>query len=143
MAEIADGLAEVANRRVNGRTGPEPAESFCRSIGYLRLGRGGLAVRAETLERLARQAHKRAAKGPFPADDALRQAGKCGDRELAMILPELGFAVDPASDGLAFLPPAASRRAKRKRGKPGKTRKGAAKGKDSPFAKLQELTIPT
>ncbi len=147
VAEVADWLAE-AGALAGGGAARDQVEGLCRAIGYRRLGRAALAVRADALERLARQAHKLSAQAPFTTSSALRKAGGCGDRELAGILPELGFEVDPAAGELTFLPHGASRRAKRKRGKAKTARRGSGgrgqdRGKDSPFSKLQDLTIPT
>jgi ATP-dependent RNA helicase SUPV3L1/SUV3 len=143
VAEMAGWLAEAGAPAANGTSGRDRVEGLSRAIGYRRLGRSALAVRADVLERLARVAHKLSAQGPFTASAALRQAGACGDEELAGILPELGFEVDAAAGELTFLPHAASRRAKRKHGKVKKPRGGTDKGKDSPFSKLRDLTIAT
>ena len=56
---------------------------------------------------------------------------------------ELGFEVAAAAGDLPFLPHPASRRAKRKRPRAKKPRGGTDKGKESPFSKLQDLTIAT
>jgi ATP-dependent RNA helicase SUPV3L1/SUV3 len=143
VAEMAGWLAEAGAPAAKGTAGRDRVEGLSRAIGYRRLGRSALAVRADVLERLAREAHKLSAQGPFTASAALRKAGGCGDEELAAILPELGFDVDPAAGELTFLPHAASRRAKRKRGKAKTARRGPDQGKDSPFSKLQDLTIAT
>ncbi len=143
VAEMAGWLAEAGTPAANGTSGRDRVEGLSRAIGYRRLGRSALTVRADVLERLARVAHKLSAQGPFTVSAALRQAGACGDEELAGILPELGFEVDAAAGELTFLPHAASRRAKRKRGKARKPRGGTDKGKDSPFSKLQNLSIAT
>ena len=105
------------------------------------MGRPALAVRADVLERLAGLAHKLSAHGAFMASAALREAAGCGDDELAAILPELGFEVDPSAGELTFLPRAATRRAKRKRGKAKTVRRRPGQDQDSPFTKLQDLTI--
>ncbi len=120
------------------------AESYGRAIGYTRVGRPGraLAVRADVLERLAKEAHKRAGQGTFSADDALRKAGVCGDEALALLLPELGFAIDREADGLAFRPRPPGRNGGRKRRKgKNKGKKAGAGDEASPFSKLQDLTI--
>ena len=143
VADVTDWLAEAGVPPGDGGAGRDRSEGFCRAIGYRRMGRPALAVRADALERLARQAHKLSAQGAFTASAALRQAAGCGDDELAGILPELGFEVDPSAGELTFLPRAATRRAKRNRGKAKAVRRRADKGRDSPFSKLQGLTIAT
>ena len=145
--EVADWLAEAGAPDANGNSARDLAADYCRAIGFRPMGRSALAVRADALERLAREAHKLAAQGPFTTSAALRKAGGCGDDELAVILPELGFEADPAAGQPSFLPPAAGRRGKRRRGKAKTARrkpdKGAGKENDSPFSKLQDLTIAT
>ncbi len=138
--DLSDWLAEAGAPLGNGEAGRDLVEGFCRAIGYRRLAKPAWAVRADVLERLARAAHKLSAEGPFTANDALRKAGGCGDAELAAILPELGFEVDGAADQLTFLPHAAARRAKRRRGKAKSASRRAERTADSPFAKLQDLT---
>jgi len=139
-SDLADGLAEAGVAAGNGSGGGDPVESFCRAAGYRLMAKGTLAVRADALERLARTAHKLAARGAFAANDALRQAADCSDEALAGLLPELGFEVDTTASELTFLPRAASRRARRKRAKAKTARRRPGHGKDSPFAKLQDLT---
>jgi len=142
-AEVVDWLAEAGLPATNGKPGRDLVEGYCRAIGYRCLGRSALAVRADALERLAREAHKLSAHGPFTANAGLLKAGGCDAAELAGILPDLGFAIDPAASELTFLPPAARRRVKRKRGKAKPARRAADKNEDSPFSKLQDLTIST
>jgi len=147
LADVVDWLAEAGVPAANGTSPRELAAGYCQAIGFRPMGRSALAVRADALERLAREAYKLAAQGPFTASAALRKASGCGDDELAVILPELGFEPDPAAGQLSFLPPAAGRRGKRRRGKAKSARrkpdKGPDKGNDSPFSKLQDLTIVT
>ncbi len=143
VADVIDWLAEAGLPAGNGDSGRDLVEGFCRAIGYHRPGRAAFALRADALERLARQAHKLSAQGPFTASAALRKAGGCSDEELAAILPELGFKLDPAAGEVGFLPFAASRRAKRPRTQAKSARKRSPKSGESPFAKLQDLTTPT
>jgi ATP-dependent RNA helicase SUPV3L1/SUV3 len=141
VADLADWLPEAGGPVSNGSgSRGDLVEGFCRAIGYRRMARPALAVRADALERLARQAHKLAAQGTFGASADLRKAAGCGDQELAAILPELGFDIDPAAGDLTFLLRAASRRAQRKRGPAKSARRRSGQGKDSPFSKLQDLT---
>jgi ATP-dependent RNA helicase SUPV3L1/SUV3 len=143
VAELDDWLAEAGLPKGNGHARRDLVGGFCRAIGYHRPGRAAFAQRADALERLARQAHKLSAQGPFTASAALRKAGACGDEELAAILPELGFKRDPSAGELSFLPHEVFRRAKQKRARAKAARKKSDKNKDSPFAKLQDLTTPT
>ena len=78
--------------------GEVPAvEDFCHAIGYRRIIRkdhSAFAVRADVLERLAREAYKRLAATPdagFAADATLCQLADCGAADLEALLFALGY----------------------------------------------------
>jgi len=97
---------------------PAVAEDFCHAIGYRRLvrrDRSALAVRADVLERLAREAYKLAAAAPsaaeasaapgtegtdgFVATTELRQLADCSDADLEAMLFTLGYRRHGSRDG--------------------------------------------
>ncbi len=116
-------------------------DSYCLTLGYRRLGCGdeALAMRVDAVERLAKEARKLSAQGAFTVTAALQRAAGCGEAELAVILPELGYRIDRSGPDLAFLPRGASRSPAARRRK--KTGVATPKQADSPFAKLQDLKI--
>ena len=81
------------------------AEDFCHAIGYrwiTRKDHSGLAVRADVLERLAREAYKRAAAAPeagFAADPVLCQLADCSAADLEAALFALGYRRHGTVDG--------------------------------------------
>jgi ATP-dependent RNA helicase SUPV3L1/SUV3 len=114
-------------------------EALARVVGYRVVGRGrpALAVRADVLERLATRARKLATEGPFMPDGALRQATGLADEALAVLLPELGYRLDPGAAAPTYLPRGPGAR----KGRRAKGRKAAQARPDSPFAKLGDLEI--
>ncbi|MFZ5792312.1 MAG: helicase-related protein [Pseudomonadota bacterium] len=65
------------------------SEGFCQALGYRLVG--GLAVRADALERLARQAHQLGRQGAFLATEPLRASVGCEAAALPALLRALGF----------------------------------------------------
>jgi ATP-dependent RNA helicase SUPV3L1/SUV3 len=116
-------------------------DSYCLTLGYRRLGCGdeALAMRVDAVERLAKEVRKLSAQGAFTVTAALQRAAGCGEAELAVILPELGYRIDRSGPDLAFLPRGAFRSTAARRRK--KTGVATPKQADSPFAKLQDLKI--
>jgi len=84
----------------NGAYAGVPAlESFCHAVGYRHVTRrngSALAVRADVLERLSREAHKRAVApdavdGAFLPDEAFCALSDCGPADLEVLLFALGY----------------------------------------------------
>ena len=65
-----------------------PAE-LCEAVGFPRAG--GLAVRADVLERVARMLHGASRRGPFTPDDRVRQRLCCSTTDLAPVVEALGY----------------------------------------------------
>jgi ATP-dependent RNA helicase SUPV3L1/SUV3 len=105
--------------------------SFWAATGFRVLG--GLALRADRLERMAAAARKRARRGPFPADAALSAAVGIERAMLPPLLEGLGYRRVDAETGLFAAPAGRRRRAAR----PSHPRSPAGEG--NPFAKLREL----
>src|SRR3546814_5068416 len=89
---------------------PMVAEDFCHAIGYRRVtrrDRSALAVRADVLERLAREAYKLAAAKPpaeeqcdgFAAEPALCQLADCDAADLEALLFALGYRRHGSAEG--------------------------------------------
>jgi ATP-dependent RNA helicase SUPV3L1/SUV3 len=116
-------------------------DGYCLALGYRRLGCGdeALAARVDAVERLAKEARKLSSQGAFTVTAALQRAAGCGEDELAVILPELGYRIDRSGPDLAFLPRGVSRSMAARRRK--KTGAPTPKQADSPFAKLRSLKI--
>ncbi len=119
------------------------------AMGYRHMGgrngvdRGlGSVLRADTLERLAREARRLAAQNPFVVTPRLRDLAG-GEAEAEAVLSALGYQVRRMPDGTRILAPA--RTAKGKAGRRGRApRRGRPAGSaDSPFAKLRELDHDT
>ena len=120
------------------RDGLDPR--LCQAMGFRRLGRDGgrVAVRADALERLAREARKLSRQGPFAATPALCGIVDLGEAELGAVLAELGYREQSDDQGSRFEP---------RKGKSGTKGKAAAKRRraktpaHSPFAKLRDLGL--
>ncbi|MDH3473536.1 MAG: helicase-related protein [Rhodospirillales bacterium] len=122
------------------------AEAFCHAIGFRRIARGEavVAVRADALERLAGAARKLARQGAFTASPALQRTAGCGEDELAVLLPALGYRAETDATGASFQPrrngekpdPDSGRKRPRRR-----AAKRRGRDADSPFAKLRDLKI--
>ena len=135
-------------------------EAFCLALGYrlFTRRRRTLAVRADALERLSREAYKLGRQGSFGATKALARLIGCQEDDLAPVLAGLGYRLRTEPGGPVFVPRAAARKdarkenagngaakaAKKAAGKrrkaPPKRRKAAA-SPDSPFAKLRDLKM--
>ena len=114
------------------------------ALGYHRFksGKTSLALRIDSLERLAGEARKLSRQGSFMPTAALLRIAGCTELELAMVLKSLGYRADRTDDGISFLP-RAGRNEKGKARKPrrrSRPRKEAPR-EDSPFAKLRDLKV--
>jgi ATP-dependent RNA helicase SUPV3L1/SUV3 len=131
--------------RASGEGRVTQGESFHLALGYRRLARRGevVAIRADGLERVAVEARKLAAQGPFLATPALKRLSGCDEAGLAVVLETLGYQVEQDTNGMSFQPRNGNRKpvaAKgRKRGTGGRTKSKTKP--DSPFAKLSQLKI--
>ena len=67
----------------------EQTEGFLHAIGYRRIA--GMAVRADALERLARQARQLGRQGAFLPTETLRQTVGCAEAALPVLLRAMGF----------------------------------------------------
>lgn len=114
---------------------PDWPADFCQAMGYLRIER--LAVRADALERLARQAQQLAKQGEFLATTALCATFGCAPGALAALLRALGYRQNGRGPEASFAAP--MRKAKPSRAQ----RKAASPGADplSPFADLAQLRL--
>jgi hypothetical protein len=104
---------------------------------YAAIGRrvlGGLAVRADRLERLVASVRERARTGRFPVDAALASLAGLGLADLKHVLPALGYRV--VVEGGVELYRARNRRAQMPQFPAGRR---PAPGDGHPFAKLKEL----
>lgn len=113
---------------------------LCQAMGFRRLGRDGgrLAIRADALERLAREARKLSRQGSFAATPALCRLIDAEEAELRAVLSGLGYQETTDDQGSRF-----ETRAGR-RGLKGKTAGKRRRGKPpahSPFAKLRDLGL--
>jgi ATP-dependent RNA helicase SUPV3L1/SUV3 len=129
-------------RRITPVAGIDPG--LYPALGYRHLGGHngtsgtGVVLRADTLERLAREARRLAAQGPFAVTPQVRDlAGGVIEAEIA--LAALGYRVRRMPEGIRILAPA--RRANGKAGDKGRARRQRVSSGDaeSPFAKLREL----
>ena len=126
-----------------GGEGGEPgAEAFWLANGYRQLRRNGtaVAIRADSFERLAREARRLAASGPFTADPALLTLAGGDESVLTLLMAELGYRAEQGDQGQIFTARHGSRPAdKPKR----KARRKAGREADSPFAMLRKLKRPS
>src|SRR3546814_12329415 len=110
--------------------GAVPAvEAFCHAIGYRQITRrdgSAFAVRADVLERLAREAYKLAAAKPAPADEARMESASaapgfaagaalcalagCDPADLEALLFALGYPRHGTETGQALFQPRGARR---------------------------------
>jgi len=112
---------------------------LCQAMGFRRPGRDGgkLAVRADALERLAREARKLARQGPFAATPALCRIIEVEEAGLAAVLTGLGYRETADAQGRRF-------EARDRNGGKGKAAAKRRRGKTSahsPFAKLRDLGL--
>ncbi|MHA1537829.1 MAG: helicase-related protein [Alphaproteobacteria bacterium] len=134
----SDGLAFDAGALVVRAEKGVPASAYL-ACGY-RLA-GGLAVRAERLERLANAARKLARQGPFAPTPALAAAGGCRLEELEALLTSLGYRARKDAGGVAFHRRPGGARGKGKGGPKRPRGGGKRRGNppDGPFAILRDL----
>ena len=108
--------------------------AFYEAVGYRPLGR--IAVRADRLDRLASEARKRAAGGPFVADAALLSLVGCGKAEIAPLLAAVGYRPQPGEGEPRYV---LRERGKSKARRADDEARAAARRAQSPFAALKEL----
>jgi hypothetical protein len=108
---------------------PACPELFYAVAGYRLVG--GLALRADALERLARAARQLGRQGPFSATEALRATIGCPAAALPALLQALGYTWRREAAGDSF--------EARRRAGPKRRRARARIDGDSPFAALGAL----
>jgi len=118
----------VPGRRVALPCDPALPAGFYEAVGYP--VRGGIAVRADTLERFAAEARQRGRVGPFPLDAPLMAMLPLPPDLVRRVLAGLGFEPAATEDGSTLLRPV--RRSK----PPG--RRPPAPASNSPFAVLRQ-----
>ena len=138
----AAGLSTLPPLPPPGRTWIEQTDAvsadFLEAVGYRPLG--GLAVRLDTLERIATGAWALAKKGPFVPPPAMLNPAGCGLDEMAVILAGIGFKETTHAGQRAFRP----RRYRDRHGaapsRPpgGPAHRAPNRIEDSPFAILQK-----
>ncbi len=119
-----------------------PAEESAPAASYLACGYrlvGGLAVRAERLEKLANAARKLARQGAFAPTPALAAAGGCRIEDLGALLNGVGYRTKTDAAGVSFHRVSGRGRGGMKRRSGNKRRPGAP---DGPFAILRDLAPP-
>jgi ATP-dependent RNA helicase SUPV3L1/SUV3 len=100
-------------------------QGFYGAIGFEVLG--DRALRIDMAERLAAQARRLAARGPFAASGALLALVACKPGEIAPVLAALGYRAVAAEAGITFVPQRKGRRPPT----------AVPLKPDSPFARLQ------
>jgi ATP-dependent RNA helicase SUPV3L1/SUV3 len=113
-------------------TAADAPSDFWAAIGYTVLG--PRAIRADRLERLARELRKLSAQGEFAAPAQLQALAGCEGPAFESVLGALGYRARQGGDGVTFRLPARRPKHKARRGR----RKSKANS-DSPFAGLQKL----
>ncbi len=99
---------------------------------------GALAVRCDIVERLAAKAWTLSRKGALVAAPELLSLAGCGVDAMAGILAGLGYRIKTDKDGAHRFQRAQKQKLKSK--PKSKSKSKLAVAKDSPFAKLQNLT---
>jgi ATP-dependent RNA helicase SUPV3L1/SUV3 len=117
----------------------EQTEGFLHAIGYRRIA--GMAVRADALERLARQARQLGRQGAFLPTETLRQTVGCAEAALPVLLRAMGFRQTGSGEEASFAAQAGRKNGKARPsgGRQGGGRRPADPG--SPFAVLTRLKI--
>ena len=119
-----------------------PAAKDASASAYLACGYrviGGLAVRAERLERLANAARKLARQGSFVATPALAAAAGCRTEDLGSLLSSLGYRAKEDEGGVSFQRAPSRGKGKARAKKPPTHKKRSQGSPDSPFAVLRDL----
>ena len=117
----------------------EQTEGFLHAIGYRRIA--GMAVRADALERLARQARQLGRQGAFLPTETLRQTIDCAEAALPVLLRAMGFRQTGSGEEASFAAQAGRRNGK---DRPSASPKGGRRrpaDPGSPFAVLTRLKI--
>jgi ATP-dependent RNA helicase SUPV3L1/SUV3 len=112
---------------------PTLPSSFYDALGFAVIG--GLAVRADRLERFAAAARRAERRAPFAADAALAAAAGVALPALPQLLEGLGYRAVRDGESLTFLAPA------RRRRRPFAGRRAGLPRDGHPFAKLRELKL--
>jgi ATP-dependent RNA helicase SUPV3L1/SUV3 len=113
---------------------PTLPASYYAALGFVVLG--GLAVRADRLERFAAAARRAARQSPFAVDPALAAAAGVEPPGLHQLLEALGYrGRHDAEHGVRYLAPA------RRRRRPATERRPIWPRDGHPFAKLRELKL--
>ena len=126
--------------RSGGDAAEEAAEGYWLAAGYRLLSRGTVAaaIRADSLERVAREARRLADQGAFAASQTLLSLAGGDGSVLTLLMAELGYRAKE-EDGVTLFTP---RRAERPAQKPKRKLRRKAK-EDSPFAMLSKLKRPS
>ena len=115
-----------------------PEEGLYLALGYrlFRRRQQAIAVRADALERLSREAYKLGRQGSFGATTALARLIGCEEDGLAPVLAGLGYRIRLEPEGLVFVPRAVARKeAKNGAGKAAKSRTAGKRRKTAPKRK--------
>ena len=111
------------------------------AMGYRQMGgrneSGAIILRADTLERLARETRRLVAQGPFAVPPRIRDLAG-GAAEAEVVLAALGYRVRRLPEGTQILAPDRSANGKAG-GKARARRRRSSPATESPFAKLREL----
>ena len=123
-----DGL--VPPGRVAANIRPGIPDGFYNAMGFVRIG--GMAMRADIVERLAALARQEARKHPFPISSGMLSLAGIGQAGMEAVLADLGYVKSGESDGEPLYGRPAKRSQTRRRS--GRTRRS-----HSPFAILATL----
>ncbi len=112
-------------------------EGFYLAIGYRTMG--GVAYRADALERLARAASHLARQGPFAETASLRALVGCAAGDLPPVLAGLGYTSRSDDGVVTFVRRGRGERRKRRGNTLRPSDRGRSPGAASPFARLAHL----
>ncbi|MHA1600756.1 MAG: helicase-related protein [Alphaproteobacteria bacterium] len=132
-------LPRLGRRIIAPSAGLDPR--LYQSMGYRHIGGRngtGATLRADTLERLAREARRLSAQGTFAVTPRLRDLAG-GAAEAEIVLAALGYRVCLMPDGTRILAPAHAANGKAGRRGRARRRRLSPGDAESPFAKLREL----
>jgi hypothetical protein len=140
IAERRPMPALPAGRPMSFLPSGEQSEGFLHAVGYRRIG--GLAVRADALERLARQARQLGRQGAFLPTETLRQTVGCAEAALPVLLRAIGYRRSGSGEDAGFVAPNFRRKPKSAEG-PGARgeRRQRPAHPASPFAVLTRLKL--